>query len=358
MSKPFPFDFSKRIYKEMKDLLTKTASLAIINNVTQLDEEGRVWCVTIEGPAGGPYEGGNFRVEIKFGKYYPREALRLKVITPIFHCNIHPQWTWWYVAGDKYEPGSVCMVSFCVIFFGLNNPTSHPKTFNQNTLDEEGQGWSMLFSVMNIFDQLAALLASPNDQDPLNFLAGKMYQDDKEEYYSHAELLTSLFAKPNSDQFRHDYTMAMALHLQQKGVQRNIDIDSFSTTEKILKHHDVQYNFDAFDRYLDELIQQEKDSSCGQMSTNESEGGSNNEADNKEAFDRYVDALFGSNNEADEEEAFDRYLDELFQQVKDSSCGQMSNNESEGGSNNEADDDEVYLGTVRPDDSSNRPRQA
>ena len=278
----------------MKNLLTGTASLVIINDVTQLDEEGRKWCVTIKGPAGGPYEGGNFRVEIKFGESYPREAPGLKVLTPIFHCNIHPQWIVWYVEGDKYEPGSVCMVSFCVIFYGLNNPTSHPKTFNQNTLDEGG--WSVISSVVRLFDQLAALLASPNDQDPLNFLAGKMYKDDKEGYYRHAEHFTSLFAKPKCNQLRHDFTTAMALHLQQKGVQC---INSISTTVEILQHHDVQYNFDAFDSYLDELTQQ----------------------------------------------------------GKDSSGGQMSNNESEGGSNNEADDDVVYLGTVRPDDS-HRPRQA
>lgn len=100
----------------MEELLSDT-SLVRINDVTQPEgDDGRLWHVTFDGPAGGPYEGGKFCVEVKFGDSYPRDPPRLKLLTPIFHCNIHPQWASYYVEGGSgnYEPGSVCMVSFFV----------------------------------------------------------------------------------------------------------------------------------------------------------------------------------------------------------------------------------------------------
>jgi len=278
----------------MKKLCNDT-SLVIINDVTQLDDDGRVWHVNLDGPAGGPYEGGKFDIEIRFGDSYPREPPRLKVLTPIFHCNIHPQWTSYYVEGGSgnYEPGSICMVSFFVIFCRLNHPSSHPKTFEQNTLDKAG--WSVVSTVVTLFDEFGALLASPNDKDPLNFLAGNLYQGDKEEYYKHAEHFTDLFAKPNSYLIRQHFTTAMALHLKQKGVP--IRHHGINSTIKILQNCEVQYHSPSFDAYLDQFL---------------------------------MPAI-------------------NIQQGVNSHGGQiMSNQESEGGSNNESDDDVVYLGTVRP----------
>jgi len=50
----------------------------------------------------------------------------------------------------------------------------------------------------NLFDQLAALLSSSNDESPLNPIAAELFRENREAYYDHSKFFTSLFAKPNS----------------------------------------------------------------------------------------------------------------------------------------------------------------
>lgn len=304
------FNFTKRIFQEMKNLPTET-SLVSIDSVIQFDEDGRVWWVTINGPAGGPYEGGKFKVEIKFGDSYPRTPPKFRVMTPIFHCNVMPQWCSYEVVGGTgdYVPGSVCVVSFFFIYCRLDNPSSHPKPFNQSTLNQQ-QDWSVISKVSTIFDELAALLALPDEKSPLNFLAADLYKKKNGEYCKHVKQFTNLYAKPNSDKYRKQFISAMATHMMKRGVPRKYI--SMQRLLGILKDDQVQYNFDQFNMYLEEkfLTQQRMDSGGHIMSNQESGGGHNN----------------GPN---------------------------VSNNENEGGADNDSDDDVVYLGTVRPDDSAN-----
>ena len=46
------------------------------------------WKASINGPAGTPYEGGVFRLDIIFPRYYPYQPMQIKFETPIFHPNI------------------------------------------------------------------------------------------------------------------------------------------------------------------------------------------------------------------------------------------------------------------------------
>lgn len=309
------FNFTKRIFKEMKNLSTHT-TLVSIDSVIQFDTDGRVWWVMINGPAGGPYEGGKFKVEIKFGNSYPSKPPKLRVMTPIFHCNVMPQWVSYSVDGgtNDYVPGSVCVVSFFFIYCRLDNPSSHPKLFDQSTLDQDDE-WSVTSKVSTLFDHIAALLAAPEYTSPLNFFAADLYKERKAEYYKHAKHFTKLYAKPNSDQYRKQFISDMLTHMIERGVPKTKI--SMQKLLGILKDDQVQYNFDQFNMYLDEKIlmpdidtQQGMGSGGNTMSNQESGGGTNN----------------GSN---------------------------VSNNENEGGANNDSDDDVVYLGTVRRDDDSN-----
>merc|ERR1711964_684958 len=44
--------------------------------------------VIIKGPAGSPYEGGAFELEIMLPDYYPFAAPKIHFVTEIYHCNI------------------------------------------------------------------------------------------------------------------------------------------------------------------------------------------------------------------------------------------------------------------------------
>ena len=46
------------------------------------------WQAAIRGPAGTPYEGGTFKLDLKFPRNYPREAPSVNFNTKIYHCNV------------------------------------------------------------------------------------------------------------------------------------------------------------------------------------------------------------------------------------------------------------------------------
>ena len=86
----------KRLSKEMtefnnSDLATKDGvKLDLVNDdITN-------WNVHIPGPAGSPYDGGRFTVNIDFRDNYPFKCPKLQFVTKIYHPNI------------KTETGEIC----------------------------------------------------------------------------------------------------------------------------------------------------------------------------------------------------------------------------------------------------------
>jgi ubiquitin-conjugating enzyme E2 D/E len=49
------------------------------------------WHATVLGPAGSPYEGGTFHIEIKFSNAFPFKAPQFIFKTKIYHCNINAE---------------------------------------------------------------------------------------------------------------------------------------------------------------------------------------------------------------------------------------------------------------------------
>ncbi|KAK8799734.1 hypothetical protein WA158_006282 [Blastocystis sp. Blastoise] len=50
-----------------------------------LEDNLRVWTVSIMGPIDSPYEGGTFQVQLTFPDNYPHRAPEIKFITKIYH---------------------------------------------------------------------------------------------------------------------------------------------------------------------------------------------------------------------------------------------------------------------------------
>ena len=75
----------KRLAKEMADMGVDPipgASIALVHdNIVN-------WDVTIDGPAGTPFEGGKFVVNIDFSNNYPFKCPVMKFKTKIYHPNV------------------------------------------------------------------------------------------------------------------------------------------------------------------------------------------------------------------------------------------------------------------------------
>jgi ubiquitin-conjugating enzyme E2 S len=112
----------------------------------------------ITGPAGTPYEGGNFRVKLKLGCEFPAVPPKATFITKIFHPNVS-------------KIGEICV----------------------NTLKKD---WSEQHGIKDILLVIKCLLIVPNPESALNEEAGRLLLERYEDYASHARLMTSIHAKP------------------------------------------------------------------------------------------------------------------------------------------------------------------
>lgn len=115
-----------------------------------------VWDANIFGAKDGPYEGGIFKLSIKFSSDYPFKAPRCQFITPIYHPNV-----------DKH--GSIC-------------------------LDILKENWSPALTVSKLLLSICSLMEDPNPDDPLRIDAADLFLDDKDAYIAKAKEQTLLYA--------------------------------------------------------------------------------------------------------------------------------------------------------------------
>ncbi|OII76551.1 ubiquitin-conjugating enzyme family protein [Cryptosporidium andersoni] len=112
---------------------------------TPLDGDLMHWDAVIFGPEGTIWEGGIFKLDIKFSEEYPNKAPDIKFITKVFHPNV-------------YINGNIC-------------------------LDILQQQWSPVFDICAILTCIQSLLNDPNPNSPANAEAAQMYTENRLEYY-------------------------------------------------------------------------------------------------------------------------------------------------------------------------------
>jgi len=113
----------------------------------------------IYGPVGTPYAGGSFRCKLVLSNEFPKVPPKGFFLTKIFHPNVS-------------EKGEICV----------------------NTLkkDWDPSNWSF----QHVFEVIRCLLIVPFPESALNEEAGKVFMEDYEEYFTHARLITELYALP------------------------------------------------------------------------------------------------------------------------------------------------------------------
>ncbi len=103
-----------------------------------------VWEASILGPTETPYEGGIYKLSIRFPENYPFKPPKISFITKIYHPNIN-------------KSGGICLDIL------------------------KGQ-WSPALTISKVLLSICSLLTDPNPDDPLEPGIAKLYKRDREKY--------------------------------------------------------------------------------------------------------------------------------------------------------------------------------
>jgi len=144
----------RRILHEIKELTTSPPEGI---KMTPNEEDVSDIQAIIEGPAGTPYEGGQFKVSLKLGPDFPNSPPKGYFLTKIFHPNVSLK-------------GEICV----------------------NTLKKD---WKQDHGIKHILLTVKCLLIVPNAESALNEEAGRLLLEKYEDYFKHAQLMTSIHAK-------------------------------------------------------------------------------------------------------------------------------------------------------------------
>ncbi|OHT02789.1 Ubiquitin-conjugating enzyme E2 11 [Tritrichomonas foetus] len=144
----------RRIMKEL-DNLRKTP----VENVTAepIGDDLFHWHANIKGPAGSPYEGGVFVVDIKFPFDYPLKPPKCVFDTKVYHPNVG-------------QHGEIC-------------------------LDILKMKWTPIENISNVLLSLYYLLSTPDPDDSLAAEIASQYKSDRAAFDKTAKEWTELHAK-------------------------------------------------------------------------------------------------------------------------------------------------------------------
>ena len=132
---------AKRVRKELREIQKDTPS-----NCSAGPEKDDLfdWAAVIMGPQGSVYQGGVFRLRIRFPPDYPFKPPKITFQTKIYHPNVN-------------EKGGIC-------------------------LDILKDQWSPALTVSKVLLSISSLLTDPNPDDPLVPDIAKLYLTNRVEY--------------------------------------------------------------------------------------------------------------------------------------------------------------------------------
>ena len=145
---------ARRIQKELAEIsLDPPANCSAAPKGDDLYE----WVSQVMGPAGSPYEGGVFFLNIDFPKEYPFKPPKVTFKTKVYHCNVNSN-------------GGIC-------------------------LDILKDNWSPALTISKVLLSICSLLTDPNPDDPLDARIAQMYIKDRKKHDEMAREWTKKYAK-------------------------------------------------------------------------------------------------------------------------------------------------------------------
>ncbi|PWN22519.1 hypothetical protein BCV69DRAFT_146288 [Microstroma glucosiphilum] len=149
-----PSSTMKRLIKEVRSLQANPPDCVRVQvddcDVTDI----RGW---VQGPPGTPFASGYFLITFSFPSEFPSVPPRCLMSTRIFHPNV------------SISTGEICV----------------------STLKKD---WSPEYGIGHVLTVIKCLLISPNPDSALNAEAGRLLQENYEEYAATARLWTSVHA--------------------------------------------------------------------------------------------------------------------------------------------------------------------
>jgi ubiquitin-conjugating enzyme E2 D len=146
---------AKRIFKEMKDL-----EMSPLDNCTagpiDMELDMYLWQGTIIGPEKSPYEGGLFKLEIRFPVNYPFKPPYVTFTTKVYHPNINID-------------GGIC-------------------------LDILKDQWTPSLTIGKVLLSISSLLTDANPKDPLVPEIARLYETNRPEFDRIAREYTQKYA--------------------------------------------------------------------------------------------------------------------------------------------------------------------
>lgn len=145
---------AKRIMKEMKEMETSPLDNCTAGPVDHSDIY--LWHGTIIGPEKSPYEGGLFKLEIRFPTDYPFKPPNVTFLTKVYHPNIN-------------SAGGIC-------------------------LDILKDQWTPSLTIGKVLLSISSLLTDANPRDPLVPEIARLYESNRPEFDRIAREYTQMYA--------------------------------------------------------------------------------------------------------------------------------------------------------------------
>lgn len=133
---------TKRLQAELMQLCKAQKQTPGISAFPDRDRGIMTWNATINGTAGTPYEGMEYKLSLCFPANYPFAPPTVRFLTPCFHPNV-----------DTY--GNIC-------------------------LDILKEQWSSAYGVSTVLLSVQSLLGDPNNDSPLNTHAAQLWTNQEE----------------------------------------------------------------------------------------------------------------------------------------------------------------------------------
>ncbi|KAM0286413.1 hypothetical protein ACHAQH_000839 [Verticillium albo-atrum] len=149
---------SKRISKELNDCITSPPDG--ISVVLKDESDIHNWNVTMTGPSGSPYAGGNFALAVTLPADYPFKAPTVRFVTRIYHPNV-----------TNDADGSICLATL------------------------KSENWKPSTKVTAVLEAVRQLLIEPQPDDPLEARIADEYRNNRDEYEKNAKIYVTRYAK-------------------------------------------------------------------------------------------------------------------------------------------------------------------
>ncbi|MGW6877831.1 ubiquitin-conjugating enzyme E2 [Streptomyces xanthophaeus] len=151
---------TKRLHKEHDELARDNEQVsAVLCSCPEGCAQFSHWVGKVDGPAGSPYQGGVFAIDIRVPKQYPFMPPNVHFQTRVWHPNV----------------------------------SSQTGAINLGILNDQ---WSPAFTFRTTLLSLQELLAKPDPDDPQDHEVATMAKHDMKRFEAKAREWTSLYAQP------------------------------------------------------------------------------------------------------------------------------------------------------------------